>query len=150
MIQHQPSVAERKAPQPVPQTQAAQPALAADVIQQLGSKFGQKDEQHDQRQSERHPWTVHLTVIIEDPAGKPRTLEIVTHDISAGGFSFIYRQFMHLGTKVRVQVVSLEGRPTLDGVIRNCTYLGGMNHRIGVQFVTAKEGACTPRRGPTG
>ncbi|MBI3833282.1 MAG: PilZ domain-containing protein [Planctomycetes bacterium] len=109
------------------------------VIELLTKRFGEKRDAPNQRSSERHPWVVDISLVIEDPHGKPRTLDVVTHDISEGGFSFMYQQFIHVGTRIITHFGSIPGHPSLVGVVRNCVYVGSMYHRIGVQFPTASK-----------
>jgi len=126
-----------------PQTatpEASAPIATADeVIAQLYARHGLKGSRANERSSERFPWVTSLALVIIDPQGTPRTLEVLTHDISAGGFSFVYRQFLHVGSMVRAEFTVLPNRPRLDGIVRNCVHVGGINHRIGVQF-TGVEG----------
>lgn len=133
-----------------PDAEPPAPGASADVgspiIEQLHERVGPSKEVVNRRQSERRPWITPLTILIEDPMGKPRTLEATTHDISTGGFSFVYRQFIHINTKVRVYFESLPGRPALEGVVRSCTYAGEMHHRIGVQFVKPEDSKSEKRK----
>jgi len=110
-----------------------------DIIEQLHHRVGNAHRVRNERRAERHHWITDLTLVIEDPLGKPRTIEVTTNDISAGGFSFVYHQFIHFGTKVRAHFESVPGRPNLDGVVRSCAHLGGMNHRVGVQFTSSQK-----------
>jgi len=115
-------------------------ASPQEVIEQLHQRLGQERNVSNERRAERHAWVTDLTLVIEDLQGKPRTLEVTTHDISEGGFSFVYRQFIHTGTRILAHFGSVSGRPSLEGVVRNCAYVGNMHHRIGVQFSSRQEG----------
>jgi hypothetical protein len=110
-------------------------ASVDEVLAQLYERHGRKGGLPNERSSERFAWVTSLVLVIIDPQGKPRTLEVVTHDISSGGFSFVYRQFLHAGSKVVAEFTVLPNRPRLEGVVRNCSHVGGINHRIGVQFI---------------
>ncbi len=126
------SVPQADAPAATPA--AATEATPKEVIDQLHERLGKKRGSPNERTAERRPWVTSLVLVLEDPDGKPRTVEVTTHDISVGGFSFVYRQFLHAGTKIRAHFSILPGRPFLDGIVRNCMYVGGMHHRVGVQF----------------
>jgi|CXWL01.1.fsa_nt_gi hypothetical protein len=128
-----PNLPQKQTPAPAPLSEATQK-----VIEQLRQQAVTPLKKRDQRSSERRPWVAHLTLLITDPLGKPRTLDVVTHDISTGGFSFIFRQFFHVNTRVRAQFETLPGKPVLDGVVRSCILVGGVHHRVGVQFDTAR------------
>lgn len=110
-----------------------------EVIEQLRKEIDKSNGHRDQRTAERKPWVTQLTLLIADPLGKSRTVNVSSHDISTGGFSFIYKQFVHINTKVRAQFESLPGRPSLNGVVRSCIHVGGMHHRVGVQFATTNS-----------
>ncbi len=135
-------------PSPAPQAQSDQDGLplaaASEVIEQLRQQGDScQEKKKNQRKSERRAWVTQLTLLIEDPLGKQRTLDVATHDISTGGFSFIYKQFIHINTKVAVLFETLPGKPALNGVVRSCVLLDGMHHRIGVQFHIPR----TPQQG---
>lgn len=117
----------------------AEDAAARKVIEQLQARAQENASVPNQRRAERHPWVTSLTVMLEETPGKWRTVEVTSHDISTGGFSFVYRQFTHVGTNVRVNINCLPGRPILDGAVRSCVYIGGHHHRIGVQFQVAEQ-----------
>ena len=106
------------------------------ALEQLRKEIAKSSGHRNKRTAERQPWVTQLNLLIADPLGKARALNVSSHDISTGGFSFIYKQFVHINTKVRVQFESLAGRPTLNGVVRSCIHVGGMHHRVGVQFAT--------------
>lgn len=90
----------------------------------------------DQRRAERHPWVAELTITIDDTGTDPRNLHVTSRDISRGGFSFMYRQFIAPGTAVGVRINKLPERGILRGIVRSCVHLGGILHRIGVQFMS--------------
>lgn len=111
------------------------------VIKTLASRHAPRGPQ--QREHERHSWTVSLslTLIERSTAGaRERHLDVVTHDISRGGFSFVARCYVHPGTVVSARVEALPNRPVLRGVVRNCAHIRGSDHRVGVQFL-AEESA---------
>jgi hypothetical protein len=92
------------------------------------------------RQHQRHNWVTQLTVELEEKSElsvRRREVRVMTCDVSAGGFSFIYRRYVHLGTCVRVRFDSLPSRPRMIGVVRNCRHMNGTTHRVGVEFVDA-------------
>jgi len=113
------------------------PAVSADeIVAELHKRAGDRCAVMNERQSERHAWVTGLTVLIEEKPGEPRAIEVTTHDISTGGLSFVFRQYIHAGTMLRLHFNVLPGRPALDGVVRNCVHVGGIYHRVGVQFVS--------------
>lgn len=93
----------------------------------------------DEREASRYPWVTKLAVRIVDPTGGIRDIEITTHDLSVGGFSFLYNQFLHNGTIVITHIKSLPNQPTIMCVVRNCVHVKGAIHRIGVRFENAKS-----------
>ena len=123
---------------PAPVPEAAQSVVEQTRRQEdKGQSPAEKGQgTRNQRTAERQPFVTQLTILITDPNGKPRTLNVASHDISTGGFSFIHKQFVYQNTRVQVHFESLPGNPTLEGVVRSCIHVGGMHHRVGVQFVT--------------
>lgn len=113
--------------------------LPAEVYEGLCDLYEQKPGVANRRRHERKPWAATLTVWVEDMVGTKadrRELEVTTHDISRGGIGFVYQQFLHPGTVIHVRFDSLPSRPVVTGVVANCIYVGGKQHRIGVQFVS--------------
>ena len=108
----------------------------AEVIERLHELRGSRGS-CGKRQHERHAWNVVLTLELREESAdgvRRREVEVTTHDICAGGFAFVFRQFIREGTLVRARFDMLPNKPTLTGVVRNCLFLGGSQHRIGVQF----------------
>lgn len=102
-----------------------------------GGGKGFKDRKH-----ERRAWAVPLTVMLEERTGqfhRSREVEVTTHNISVGGFAFVYNQYVHAGTIVKVQFDTLPNKPKLTGVVRNCAFLSGRQHRVGVQFLDSEK-----------
>jgi len=91
----------------------------------------------ENRQHERKAWCVPLTVLFKEKVLEgviERPAEVTTHDISRGGFSFVYDQYVHLGTKIHVRFDTLPSTPRVSGIVRNAIHLHGKRHRIGVKF----------------
>lgn len=91
----------------------------------------------NERRYERQPWTATITVTIDRQTLRGATqhaLRVVAQDISRGGFSFIYRQFISPGSKVSIKLDMLPGEPVINGTVKSCVLIGGMEHRVGVAF----------------
>jgi len=98
-----------------------------------GAKRGKTKE----RRYERKAWTVALTLDLEEKSLRGvthRQIEVATHNISVGGYSFIFHNFIHPGTVVSARFDGLPNNPTLRGIVRNCIAIGGTQHRVGVEF----------------
>lgn len=88
------------------------------------------------RQQARHVWNTVLRLEITDADGsRRREVDVRTLNLSAGGFAFLMRQFVHPGSRVLAEFKALAGKPVVEAVVRSCTPLGGMEHRVGVQFI---------------
>ena len=112
-----------------------------ELLEQLEGLRGARGTAEDRRY-ERKSWAVVLTLQIQEGSGTystQREVEVTTHDISVSGFAFVYRQFLHKGTYVAARFDMLPNRPTLTGVVRNCTLLEGAQHRIGVEFLPPND-----------
>ncbi|MCC7145389.1 MAG: PilZ domain-containing protein [Phycisphaeraceae bacterium] len=118
------------------------------IIQDLGKQHTQQASPNDRREHKRFPWSVALTMQLEESGGNHRRIEVTTLNISVGGFAFTYRQFIHPGTIVFARFETLPDKPVLKGVVRSCAPIGGMQHRIGVQFLENTHQAETPDNPP--
>lgn len=105
---------------------------------------------NDHRARERHEWQAKVEVKLteglrHDDDGETirlresyhRTITVVTEDLSTGGFAFVHKGFIHPGTVVKVKFTMLPNQPVYLGVVRHCNSIGGMRHRVGVQFQAA-------------
>ncbi len=119
----------------------ADTATPDQVYEALFQRHGREDPVRNQRRHPRMPWVASLTISVRDRRDTwdtPRELKVTTQDISRGGFSFIFDQFLHKDTVICTQFDPLPGRPLLTGMVTSCFHLGGRQHRIGVQFVEAE------------
>lgn len=90
------------------------------------------------RQQLRRVWNTTLDLeLTEQDGSRRRQVRVQTLNLSSGGFAFLHRQFIHPGTRVWAEFQALPGRPVIEGVVRSCDQLGGMQHRVGVQFIAA-------------
>ncbi|HRX86245.1 MAG TPA: PilZ domain-containing protein [Phycisphaerae bacterium] len=115
-------------------------ATAKRIIENLQRKFW-LEPTASKRAQDRKPWSVHLELAIQEPGAHavPRKTEAVTHDLSTGGFSFITRNYVHVGAAVEATFDTVPQKPTIIGVVRNCIHLGGAMHRVGVQFTEVRR-----------
>lgn len=122
-------------------------ASARRIFEELHKRFGRGGPVPNERNSERLPWVTDLTLRVEDPGRTARDLKVATHDVSRGGFSFVYKQFLHCGTKIRTSFDGLPNRPTIQGVVQYCVDCGDGRHRIGVLFALDSSAKAGGRRG---
>ncbi len=90
------------------------------------------------RQRERHVLEIPITVAIKETIGLDehwQSSNVVTCDLSTSGFAFAFTRYIHTGTKISMQFNSLAAKPTMFGIVRNCTLLDGGKHRVGVEFL---------------
>lgn len=91
---------------------------------------------NSRRKHERHSWSVPLRITVTSPeTNHERTLNVVSHDISKGGFSFVADHYIHPESQVTTTFNSLPNKPVIAGTVRSCFLADGMSHRVGVQFV---------------
>ena len=116
-----------------------------DVIDALRDQYESVAEEAEKRDQDRRACQVPLTVAFEEKTSegvRRRTVEVVTHDISRGGLSFIFRSYVHLGTVVRTRFMGLANAPEIIGTVRSCIHICGGMHRVGVQFEQRVEEQC--------
>jgi hypothetical protein len=77
---------------------------------------------------------VALTLWILEQHGSQRRIDVITSDLSRGGFSFTFNQFIYPGSSIRAWIEGL-ARPVLSGLVQDCVHLSGCDHRVSVQFV---------------
>jgi hypothetical protein len=121
---------------------------AKKIMQQLQQKY-QLPDGGDGRKHQRKPWNVVLSVEFKISGGRltlERKAEVTTHDISQGGFSFIFNENILKGTHVKACFDMLPNKPIVHGEVRSSRLLYGVQHRIGVAFIDVAR-AEKPERG---
>ncbi len=68
-----------------------------------------------------------------------RTVRVTACDISRGGFGFVLDGFVHPGTRVEGEIGP--ARHGVRAIVRSCTHLQGMRHRVGVEFIRSQSEA---------
>lgn len=87
----------------------------------------------EKRQHVRHPWQVRTVAQIGE-GSKQRPAEIVTEDLSCGGFSFNCKSFIHPGSPIALDVEMGGRKQRLIGTVRYCLAIEGLRHRVGVHL----------------
>ncbi len=100
----------------------------------------------DERKYKRFEWVKEIDIRVDDPAHSTRVLRVTTHNLSRGGFGFLYKQYIHIGTKVIVCFEGGSDGPRLRGTVRECVDLGEGQHYVGVKFID--DGVRAPLRRP--
>lgn len=106
------------------------------VLDQLREDFS-LPESGDGREHERRPWCVVMTIEINRQSNTgifKKSAQITTHDISRGGFSFIYHETIPEKSQITARFDMLPNKPIIHGTIRSCFHLLGNQYRVGVQF----------------
>ena len=120
------------------QAPSAKPGrLPDEIFQALQEKHNLEESDRARRRYDRKPWITCLILHIEEGDGSAvttRQVDITTHDLSRGGFGFIFKNYLPPGTKIRAQFDGLESRPTVSAVVRNCQHLLGSSYAVGAEF----------------
>jgi hypothetical protein len=113
-------------------------ATGEDVAEAAETVITETAAAEERRAHARRPWVTPLTIWIEDSrvgGVSLRPIDVTTQDISRGGFSFVYRQYLNPGTTIRTRFEALPDAPVARAVVRNCIHLSGNLHRTGAQFL---------------
>ena len=124
------------------QPSADEPSLKEDaqqIMQDLSMQHGSsKGKGSERREHVRRNWQTVINIIVEQQGcslvSEGAQMQVVTQDISSGGFGFVTNRYMYAGTRVLATFDALPNKPTLRGVICDCHLIGGMQHRVGIRF----------------
>ncbi len=119
-----------------------------ELMQMLKRRMRMRRDRGNFRRQPRYLCRVRVTVLLQEKWKSGiqwRELKVTTCDVGPGGFSFVCDRYVHLGTIVFPRFESLPNRPVMKGIVRNCTYVEGRDHRVGVQFLKLQAGEL-PRR----
>ena len=76
-----------------------------------------------------------IAVAIQKPDQQWAKYIARSRDLSPGGIGFIHGTYVHPGSRCRVIVKDVDGKPAcLEGTVRRCDLLMGRAHLVGVQF----------------
>lgn len=109
------------------------PEVVDEILQRHGA-----GSQDDKRAHARHAYRVPFQIVLQEHPGgalSERVIQVETNDISRAGFSFLYLQYVAVGTTIRACFDDLPSRPSVLGIVRNCCLVKGRTHRVGVQFL---------------
>jgi CheY-like chemotaxis protein len=79
-----------------------------------------------------------LTAWIQQPGdAAPKKHSVLPRNLSEGGVGFLHSGFVHTGSKVTVQLITLHGTwQDVEGLVATCRHVRGALHEVGVQFLT--------------
>lgn len=94
------------------------------------------------RRQRRHEWEASVAVELDEtgPAGVTRRrVRVMTRDLSATGFAFLFDRAIAPGTHVRARFDALPATPSVEGRVRHCLPCAGKPHFIiGVEIIEAE------------
>ncbi len=69
------------------------------------------------------------------PGGGYTSRTVYSHDLSAGGTSFLHPGYLHTGTAVQIMLPRrLGGEEHVSGRVTSCRYASGVWHAVGIKF----------------
>ncbi|QEP41696.1 PilZ domain-containing protein [Ectothiorhodospiraceae bacterium BW-2] len=101
-------------------------------------KHPKSTRNQDERRYQRNRWRTSCSAklqMIDEASTKEQNVEIVTYDISQGGFSFISKENIKIGTIVTVIFDMLETKPVIRSEVRSSVFIRDTQYRIGVCFI---------------
>jgi hypothetical protein len=111
---------------------------ASQVVDDVFQRLGRERPVSCERRLERRPWVVPLFIDVEHTSNigvVRQQARVTTQDLSAGGFSFLHKQFIPVGVRILAHFNVLPDKPVVPGEVRSCILVTGMQHRVGVQFL---------------
>ncbi|HMQ15543.1 MAG TPA: PilZ domain-containing protein [Phycisphaerae bacterium] len=94
------------------------------------------------RRQRRHEWEASVAVELDEsgPTGVTRRrVRVMTRDLSATGFAFVFDRAIAPGTHVRARFDALPATPSVEGRVRHCLPCAGKPHFIiGVEITEAE------------
>lgn len=104
--------------------------VAGETLATMHKRDGTRGRVLSQRRHHRRPHTHEVTLTVDD-----RRLEVVTLDLSAGGFSYLASEAIAEGTELTARFHHAPQTPPSRCVVRHCTRCDDGQYRIGVAFV---------------
>lgn len=107
-----------------------------EVLSRMESRCGNFGRRRDERRRERHDYHVaDIPFRVEHPEGGSSTFLVFGRNISRRGISILHGGFVHAGSRCRVVLARMDGKPiVLEGEVRHCRLFAGSCHEIGIHF----------------
>jgi CheY-like chemotaxis protein len=106
-----------------------------DQILDLLDRAAARDPAVAQRHAARRTWRKRMKVMLTDPAGNTHSTEVVTRDLSRGGLSFLNNNFMHMGTRCTLQLITADNVGVeIQATVVRCRHVAGRVHEVGLRF----------------
>ncbi|MCP4594777.1 MAG: response regulator [bacterium] len=107
---------------------------AEQVLDSLDKSAG-RDAGAANRRVARQTWRKQLKVIVAQPGGDVRCIEVVSRNLSSGGLSFMHNGFLHAGTRCELQLVTADGAwIDVRAEVVRCRYVAGGAHEVSLRF----------------
>lgn len=108
------------------------------LAQNLGLPNESDGNKDQRREHQRFDWRMKLLLRVqvpEQPEIPYRELDVVTHDLGVGGFSYLSKAPLNRNTAVLACMPHLEKDRCIIGKVRYCYQEVGLQYRIGVKFI---------------
>ena len=104
------------------------------LLQQLDAADKQ-DPGAAKRRATRKSWRKRLKMLIVEPAGNERRVEVVTRNLSGGGLSFLNNGYLHTGSRCEMQLMTSDNAwVDIQATVLRCRYVAGRVHEVGIRF----------------
>lgn len=114
-------------------TEAERSALAERMRIQSRNAKGPKGERRRDRRWEFSQ--AEIAVCVEHPGGGISKFLVCSRDLSAGGMAFFHGGFLHVGSRCKIVLGTLDGkRNVVSGTVTSCNLVEGRLHSIGIKF----------------
>ncbi|MFG0328967.1 MAG: PilZ domain-containing protein [Phycisphaerales bacterium] len=127
-----------------PTAEAAEESDSGDASEKKRPAKSSSSRGKDRRTFPRVPWVTDAYVNVLDPNDQ-RQIQVVTCDLSRGGFSFFANCYIYDGAELMVEVPVGREIQRLRVRVVCCDVIDAPTHRVGVQFVQGRPERCELR-----
>jgi CheY-like chemotaxis protein len=125
---------------------ASPAAVAPSAAHALSEEKRQEFWAHVEEADPQAPWAAKrpprlaydradVSIRATHPGGGSSTGTVYAHDLSAGGMSFLYQGYLHVGTTLALTLPRrLTGEDQHEGRVASCRHIGASWHAVGVKF----------------
>lgn len=108
------------------------------MAQNLGLPQKATNQEDQRRNHERFDWRIKLQLRtqVDEASGVPyKQFDVVTHDLGAGGFSYLSKTPINRNVAILAHMPHLQQDRCLVCKVRYCYQEVGLQYRIGVKFI---------------
>ena len=105
------------------------------VLDKLDAQAELNPERNQRKAARAQFRRQHVRAHLSHPGGTVTACDVLTRDLSSGGLAFVHGGYVHVGTRVEVELRRNDAEAeAVHGVVMRCAHISRTWHSVGVKF----------------